>query len=166
MVEAAQPQSEAPARTEIQAEAPPESAPTVEAQRVADAPPEEVKKSQAQVPQSAPAGSAEKTVQAERRRWPRLDVRRNKMVVAWQSGTERQVSYVASVGINGLFVLTKASPPTGTQVKLLIETPAGDVRARAIVRRVIPGEGMGLSYVSMDYTDRARLYQLFKSVVK
>ena len=88
------------------------------------------------------------------------------MVVAWQSGTQRQVSYVASVGISGLFVLTKAPPPPGTQVKLLIETPAGDVRARAIVRRVIPGEGMGLSYLSMDYTDRARLYQLFKSVVK
>jgi len=121
---------------------------------------------QAQSAESAPAGSVEKAVQAERRRWPRLDVRRSKMVVAWQSGTQRQVSYVASVGISGLFVLTKAPPPPGTQVKLLIETPAGDVRARAIVRRVIPGEGMGLSYLSMDYTDRARLYQLFKSVVK
>jgi hypothetical protein len=33
----------------------------------------------------------------------------------------------------------------------------GDVRARAIVRRVAPNKGMGIEFISMSPEDRARL---------
>jgi hypothetical protein len=33
----------------------------------------------------------------------------------------------------------------------------GDVRARAVVRRVAPSKGMGIEFISMTPEDRARL---------
>jgi len=120
-----------------------------------------------QLEEDAPAAEpSEKVVEAERRRWPRIDLRKKGMVAAWQAGSQRQASFVDSVSLNGIFVLTSVPPPLGTVVKLLVETPSGDVRARAIVRRIVAGQGMGLAYVSMDYQDRTRLYRLFKSVAK
>lgn len=42
-------------------------------------------------------------------------------------------------------------------VKLLLDLPSGEVRARAVVRRVSPLRGMAVEFVSMTQEHRARL---------
>ena len=39
----------------------------------------------------------------------------------------------------------------------VFDLPIGEVRARAVVRRVIPQRGMGIEFIAMDQEDRARL---------
>jgi hypothetical protein len=42
-------------------------------------------------------------------------------------------------------------------VKVLLDLPFGEVRARAVVRRVTPARGMGIEFIEMTQEDRARL---------
>ncbi len=42
--------------------------------------------------------------------------------------------------------------------QFLIDIPGGGVRARAIVRDIKPGEGMGVGIVAMSPEDRARYF--------
>ena len=78
-------------------------------------------------------------------------------MVAWQSGTRRAVSYLESIALGGLFVVTRQPVPIRSMVKILLDLPFGEVRARAVVRRVTPARGMGLEFIAMTQEDRARL---------
>jgi hypothetical protein len=90
------------------------------------------------------------------RRYPRMKSPKG-LNVAWQSATQKLVSRVETLGLGGLFIRTKEPPATGTIIQLLIDIPGGGVRARAVVRDIQPGDGMGLGIVSMSQEDRARL---------
>jgi hypothetical protein len=90
------------------------------------------------------------------RRYPRAKSPKG-LNVAWQSATQKLVSRVATLGLGGLFIRSKEPPATGTIIQLLIDIPGGGVRARAVVRDIQPGDGMGLGIVSMSQEDRARL---------
>jgi len=61
------------------------------------------------------------------------------------------------MGLGGLFVLTRQPVPTRSMVKVLMDLQFGEVRARAVVRRVMPARGMGLEFIAMTQEDRARL---------
>jgi len=93
---------------------------------------------------------------AEQRRYPRVVPPRS-LVVAWQSGTRRAVSCLESIALGGLFVLTRQPAPMRSMVKVLLDLPLGEVRARAVVRRVTPTRGMGIEFIAMTQEDRARL---------
>jgi hypothetical protein len=58
--------------------------------------------------------------EAERRRYPRA-VAPETVVVAWQSGTRRSVSHMKSIGLGGVFVLTKHPVPIRSMVKVLMD---------------------------------------------
>ena len=94
--------------------------------------------------------------EAERRRYPRA-VAPEAVVVAWQSGTRRAVSHMESIGLGGLLLLTKHPVPIRSMVKVLMDLSSGEVRARAIVRRVMPTRGMAVEFIAMTQEDRARL---------
>jgi PilZ domain-containing protein len=93
---------------------------------------------------------------AELRRYPRVMPPRT-LRVAWQSGTRRAVSYLESMGLGGVFVITRQPVPIRSMVKVLLDLPLGEVRARAVVRRVAPARGMGIEFIAMTQEDRARL---------
>jgi len=92
----------------------------------------------------------------EQRRYPRVAAPKS-LMVAWQSGTRRAVSSLGSMALGGLFVLTRQPAPIRSMVKLLMDLPLGEVRARAVVRRVTPSLGMGIEFIAMTQEDRARL---------
>ena len=92
----------------------------------------------------------------ELRRYPRV-VPPKRLIVAWESGTRRAVSYLESLGLGGLFVLTQQPAPLRSMVKILMDLPFGEVRARAVVRRVTPSHGMAIEFIAMTQEDRARL---------
>ena len=93
--------------------------------------------------------------EAELRRYPRVMAPRN-LLVAWQSGTHRAVSALETIGLGGLFVVTRRAVPVRSMVQVLMDLPLGEVRARAVVRRVLP-RGMAIEFVAMTQEDRARL---------
>jgi hypothetical protein len=70
----------------------------------------------------------------------------------------RDVSYMDSLALGGLFIRTKNPVPLRSAVQLLLDTPAGQVRGRAIVRRVHDQKGMALQIIAMDPSDRALLH--------
>jgi len=100
----------------------------------------------------------------DQRRYPRVKPPRS-VVAAWQAGTQRGVSFVESLGVGGLFVRTKERVPLRCLVQVLLDLPVGQVRGRAIVRRVRDGQGMGVQFIAMDPTDRARLFQQMKTLL-
>ena len=51
-----------------------------------------------------------------------------------------------------------------TNIQLLLDAPEGEIRARAIVRRTSPHEGMGVKIVAMHPEDRARLIRWLDSL--
>jgi hypothetical protein len=85
------------------------------------------------------------------------------LVVVWRSGDQRGASRLGTVGLGGLFLKTPKPPAAGSTVELVIQvspgTPGADVRARAVVYNVKPGEGMGVKFVHMLGDDRLRLNQ-------
>ena len=62
-----------------------------------------------------------------------------------------------TLGLGGMFVLTQRPAPLRSMVKLLLDLPLGEVRARAVVRRVNPLRGMAVEFISMTQEHRARL---------
>jgi hypothetical protein len=92
----------------------------------------------------------------ELRRYPRVASPKG-VVVAWQSGTKRAVSYMETIALGGLFVMTRQAPPIRSMVKVLLDFPLGEVRARSVVRRVAAAKGMGIEFIAMTQEDRARL---------
>lgn len=97
----------------------------------------------------------------EFRRYPRLPCPKG-TILAWQTAHKRVVSAVDNVGQGGLYILTTEPPAPGTFIQLLLDVPAGEVRATAIVQRSEPKEGMGVRFVAMQQEHRARLFRWLK----
>ena len=95
---------------------------------------------------------------ADQRKYPRVKPPES-VVAAWQAGTQRGVSFVDNLAVGGLFVRTKECLPLRCLVQVLLDLPVGQVRGRAIVRRIRDGHGVGVQFIAMEPTDRARLFQ-------
>jgi PilZ domain-containing protein len=95
------------------------------------------------------------------RRYPRLSSP-NSTILAWQTASLRHVSHVINLGLGGMYIRTTDPPPPGTFIQLLLDVPAGEVRARAVVQRSKSKEGMGVKFVAMQQEDRARFAQWLK----
>ena len=109
-------------------------------------------------------GGSDMEGQEQRRRYPRAKSPKG-LLVAWESGTQRSVSYLESLALGGVFIRTSQAPPPRSAIKLLLELPVGDVRVRGIVRRVTPQKGMGVQFISMTPEDRARLNQTLRPLL-
>src|ERR1700722_7085333 len=85
-------------------------------------------------------------------------------IVAAQRFKKRAVSAVDNLGLGGLFIRTPDPPPVGTFIQLLIDAPAGEVRARAAVQRRSPKQGMGVKFIAMEHEHRARFAGWLKTL--
>src|SRR6266851_5179849 len=83
-------------------------------------------------------------------------------LVAWEHAGIRKVSSVSVLALGGLFISTPEPPPAGEFIKLVLDIPSGEVRARALVCDSQPGKGMGIEFKAMGSDARARLQQLVK----
>jgi hypothetical protein len=61
---------------------------------------------------------------------------------------------LCTIGLGGLLASKPNPPPVGTKLRLIFEVPGGNVRAEAIVRNVVPGQGMGVELTTMDLKDK------------
>jgi hypothetical protein len=99
----------------------------------------------------------------EQRKYPRLKPPKS-VLVAWESGILREVSYVESLGLGGLYLRTKKQIALRSPVKILLNMPLGQVRGAAIVRRISEQHGVGVEIISMEQEDRARLFRQLKAL--
>jgi len=100
----------------------------------------------------------------QRRRYPRA-APLAKLAVAWQSGARQGVSYLESLALGGIFLLTRQPLPLRSAVKVLLDLPLGEVRARGVVRRINPAKGMGIEIIAMNPGDRARLVRALQPML-
>jgi hypothetical protein len=100
----------------------------------------------------------------EQRKHPRVQPPKS-VIAAWQAGLLRDVCYVENLALGGLFVRTMNPAPIRTSVQILLDMPVGQVRARAIVRRVQEKRGMAIQIIAMDPQDRARLSQQVRTLL-
>ena len=104
-------------------------------------------------------GMAVVVLSPEKRRSPRKNLLKV-LQVAWHSGNGTFVSNVSHLGLGGTFIVTRNPPMIGTPLKLLFDVPGGELRVLAVVRRSVPGQGMGVEFVEMQIGDRALLRKL------
>lgn len=99
------------------------------------------------------------------RRYPRVKAPEGSLV-GWEVGTKRAVSRLGDIALGGLFVRTPDPPPEKTLVKLLVSAGNCEVRARGVVRRVMPRRGMAIEFTSMNPDDRGRLNGLLRPLLE
>jgi hypothetical protein len=97
------------------------------------------------------------------RRHPRVNSPKG-LLIAWETGSRRSVSRLETLSLGGVFIRTPEPPPVGSTINVLLDMQNGDVRARAIVRRVAPNKGMGIEFISMSPEDRARLNKQLQEI--
>jgi curved DNA-binding protein CbpA len=81
------------------------------------------------------------------------------MWVGWKSVGQTSTSRAENMGLGGLYLHAANPPNEGSSIEVFLDLPTGQVRARAIVRRVTLGKGMGVQFVQMKPEDRAKLNQ-------
>lgn len=87
-------------------------------------------------------------------------------MVAWYGGGDQQFSRVKTLGRGGLFLSASIARPVGTSLTLVFEVPGGFVQAEAVVRNVLPGEGMGVEFTNMGPETRILLERLLKRLLQ
>ena len=103
--------------------------------------------------------------QNEFRRYPRVACPKG-TILAWQTAHQRAVSAVDNAGLGGMYILTPEPPAPGTFIQLLLDVPAGEVRASAVVQRSEPKAGMSVRFVGMQQEYRARFFRWLKRLSK
>jgi curved DNA-binding protein CbpA len=91
-----------------------------------------------------------------RRKYRRLRAPKG-MWVAWRSAAQSSTARAENMGLGGLFLRTEKPASNGSMLELVFDLPTGEIRARATVRRSMPGRGMGVQFIQMRPEDRAKL---------
>ncbi|MGC1910402.1 MAG: hypothetical protein WA660_01090, partial [Candidatus Acidiferrales bacterium] len=56
--------------------------------------------------------------------------------------------------------------PHGAIVSVLLSVPEGEIRATAVVRNSIPGQGMGVEFTEMSQQDSTRIHLLVTRLLR
>ena len=86
--------------------------------------------------------------------------------MSWYGGDLQLFSRVKTLGMGGLFISAPNPPPVGTKLRLAFEVPGGSVWAEAVVRDIIPGEGLGVEFTRMDLGDKLLLQKLLNRLLQ
>jgi tetratricopeptide (TPR) repeat protein len=97
------------------------------------------------------------------RKYPRVRAPKG-MWVGWKSAKQTCTSLAEVMGLGGLFLHTANPASAGSSIDLIFDLPNGQVRARAIVRSLQPGKGMGIQFVQMRPEDRAKLNRYLSGI--
>ena len=93
-----------------------------------------------------------KEIHREARRYERISLPKG-MTVTWYGGGQQQVSRVKTLSMGGVF-LGGSTLRVGSELTLVFEVPGGMVMAEAVVRNIVPGEGMGVEFTKMNPQSR------------
>jgi len=88
------------------------------------------------------------------------------MSVTWHGGGQQQVSRVKTLSMGGVFLCGSITMRVGTDLTLVFEVPGGMILAEAVVRNVVPGEGMGVEFTKMKPQSQVLLEQLLTRLLR
>lgn len=88
------------------------------------------------------------------------------MPVSWYGCDLQLFSRVKTLGMGGLFISAIDPPPVGTKIRLAFDVPSGSVPADAVVRDIIPGEGLGVEFTRMGLRDKLLLQGLLHRLLQ
>ena len=106
-----------------------------------------------------------KETHRETRRHQRISLPQG-MSVTWHGGGQQQVSRVKTLSMGGLFLCGSNTLRVGTELTLVFEVPGGMVLAEAVVRNIVPGEGMGVEFTKMNTQSRVLLEGLLTRLLR
>ena len=86
--------------------------------------------------------------------------------MSWYGGDLQLFSRVKTLGMGGLFISAADPPPVGTKIRLAFDVPGGSVRADAVVRDIIPGDGLGVEFTRMGLGDKLLLQRLLHRLLQ
>jgi hypothetical protein len=86
------------------------------------------------------------------------------MLGAWRSGMQRDVSYIESLALGGVFLRTKKKVAIRSLVQVLLDMPLGQVRGRGVVRRHQEHYGIAVQFIAMEPEDRGRLVRQLRDL--
>ncbi|HEY4741182.1 MAG TPA: DnaJ domain-containing protein [Candidatus Acidoferrales bacterium] len=93
---------------------------------------------------------------SNRRKYPRFRASKG-MLVGWKSARQSSTSHAGTVSLGGIYLHAADPPVEGSPIELILELPTGQIRARAVVRNLKSGKGMGVQFIQMNPQDRAKL---------
>lgn len=92
---------------------------------------------------------------------PRVEVD-DGVFVYWYSDGEEELSHVRNLNLGGIFIETSARKDLGAHLELNFLVIEGRIRAKAVVRHVKPGQGLGLKFTALNDQDRLHFGALMK----
>lgn len=101
------------------------------------------------------------TVSCYRRHASRLQAGEG-VYALWSCGSREELSRVRDLSFSGMFIESPIEANIGAPVKLNFLAPEGQIRASAVVRHVISGEGLGLKFIAINDHDCHHLVGLMK----
>jgi len=101
----------------------------------------------------------------EARRHQRISLPKG-MSVTWYGGGQQQVSRVKTLSMGGVFLCGSITLRVGTDLTLVFEVPGGMILAEAVVRNIVPGEGMGVEFTKMNPQSQALLDELLTRLLR
>jgi len=105
-----------------------------------------------------------KETHRETRRYERISLPKG-MSVTWYGGGQQQVSRVKTLSMGGVF-LGGSTLRVGSDLTVVFEVPGGMVMAEAVVRNIVPDEGMGVEFTKMNTQSRALLEELLMRLLR
>lgn len=96
-----------------------------------------------------------------RRRTSRVSVPDSVWII-WSCDGRDEISHVRDLSFGGLFVETASPRAVGTTTTLDFLVQEGQIRADAVVRHLLPGQGVGLKFTAVQNGDRPHLVALLK----
>jgi hypothetical protein len=94
-----------------------------------------------------------------RRRYPRVE-KPHGIWVYWNCKGREDTSRVRDLSTGGLFVETEEVRDVDATIRLDFLVQEGQIRAKAVVRHVKPGSGLGLKFTALTEEDGPRLTAL------
>jgi hypothetical protein len=94
-----------------------------------------------------------------RRHYPRIETP-HEVWVYWNCKGREDTSRVRDLSTGGLFVETAELLGVGIAIRLDFLVQEGQIRAKAVVRHVRPGSGLGLKFIALTEEDGPRLTTL------
>lgn len=101
------------------------------------------------------------TVLYSRRVSPRVEAD-DGVYVYWYSDGEEELSHVRNLNLGGIFIETSARKDLGAHLELNFLVSEGQIRAKAVVRHVKHGHGLGLKFTALNDQDRLHFGALMK----
>jgi PilZ domain len=98
-----------------------------------------------------------------RRRYPRVE-KPEGVWVYWNCKGRADTSQVRDLSTGGLFVETKELRDLGATMRVDFLVQEGQIRAKAVVRHLKPGSGVGLKFTELAAEDGPRLAALMSRV--